>query len=192
MKSYSLIGVLGAGFAAIAFGACTVTSTTNNNGDDAGNSSSSSGGGDDSGIDGASSSGSSSGSTSSSGSSSGTTSSSGSSSGGVAEGGEGGTCNVSFAVGSPTCDSCVQASCCSQLTMCDSSDAGGGPADDAGTECYNALSCAILLAGTHPDAALSTMDINDCAMSDGGTTTGGTTAISVFTCVMDNCASACQ
>src|SRR5579862_7924703 len=70
MKSYSLIGVLGAGFAALAFGACTVTSTTNNNGDDAGNSSSSGGSGDDSSIDGASSSGSSSGSTSSSGSSS--------------------------------------------------------------------------------------------------------------------------
>ncbi|MGH7439304.1 MAG: hypothetical protein ACRENE_26760 [Polyangiaceae bacterium] len=192
MKSYSLIGVLGAGFAALAFGACTVTSTTNSNGDDAG-STSSSGGGDDSSIDGASS-GSSSGSTSSSGSSSGTSSSSGSS-GASSEGGEAGaTCNVSFSVGAMACDTCVQANCCSQLMMCDSSDAGGGTVDDAGnTECYNTLVCAIQFAATS-DAGLTNDDINTCAgvTGDAAASGGAATAIGLLDCAMAHCATECQ
>jgi hypothetical protein len=78
--------------------------------------------------------------------------------------------------------------------MCDSSDAGGGIVDDAGnTDCYNALSCAISFAQTHPDSGLSSDDINTCAAgADGGTTAGGATAVTLLTCAMSHCATQCQ
>jgi hypothetical protein len=93
------------------------------------------------------------------------------------------------------CQACVDAHCCAQLLTCDSIDAGGGPVvDDAGsTECVGAITCAVAYATSHPDAGLGPSDISTCATDvDGGTTTGGATALTVLTCVQTNCAAECN
>jgi hypothetical protein len=76
---------------------------------------------------------------------------------------------------------------------CDSPDAGGGPADDAGTECVNAINCAVVYATQHPDSGLGPNDISTCGTAlDGGQTTGGMTALTVLTCVQTSCANECN
>jgi hypothetical protein len=47
---------------------------------------------------------------------------------------------------------------------------------------------------THPDSGVSTDDINTCAgiTGDASATGGAATAVSLFSCVMTNCATQCQ
>jgi hypothetical protein len=183
MKSYSLIGVLGAGLTAILFGACTVT--TNNYGADGGDAGTSSGGGDDGSTTGD-------GGGSSSGSSSGSTSSSGSSSGSAEASTDAGTCTANVTVGSAACDNCIKASCCTELTACDTADDAG--LDDAGnTACENLLGCALSYAAAN-DAAVGSGDLNTCAgaTTDAAPSGATATATTLLNCAMAHCAAQCQ
>lgn len=181
MNSYSLLGVLGVGFAGIlAFGACTSNTTVNSSGDDAGSSS----GGDDSSVaDGASSS-----SSSSSSSGSGLGSSSGSGEASTDAPVDGGLCTAALTIGSADCDTCMKASCCDALIACDTPDDAG--VDDAGnTACESLLNCALTYAATS-DAGLSDA-VGTCNGGDAATG-ASTTLTTLLSCAQTNCASQCQ
>jgi hypothetical protein len=102
--------------------------------------------------------------------------------------GDGGSCSLALDTGSADCDTCVETSCCTALTTCDTPDDGG--VDDAGTsQCELLLGC-----------------INDFnSTSDAGVDAGGgetacapsytaeelTNATGVLTCIRTSCATQC-
>jgi hypothetical protein len=106
----------------------------------------------------------------------------------VSDAGDAGSCSIGLDTGDATCNTCVETSCCTQLTTCDVTDDAG--ANDAGfSACEQLLAC-----------------INDVnSTTDGGGEAGAgetacdgtyeqseqTNAEAVLTCIRTSCATQC-
>ena len=95
------------------------------------------------------------------------------------------TCGVALDTGSAECDTCVAASCCTQLTTCDTPDDAG--VNEAGLDsCEQLLTCINDINGTDggADSGMAT-----CDPSYGSTVQ--TAAAAVLSCIETSCATQC-
>jgi hypothetical protein len=99
----------------------------------------------------------------------------------------GATCGIGVATGTAACDTCIEASCCTALTTCDTPDDAG--VDDAGSSsCEQLVACIDDVNASDPDGGADAGDIcNASYAADVQAKAAG-----FFGCIATSCATPCS
>ena len=105
----------------------------------------------------------------------------------------GSSCKVGVSSGNAACDTCIDNSCCTPLTTCDTPDDAG--TDSSGlTACERLVTCLLDCMAGNPDAGVDAGSAADCQSlcNPSYSASEQSSAQAVMTCEMSSCATACQ